>query len=147
MNAVKAIGMDESAADHLATIDWQRGAWSDKKGKYSRQHTWVLVGAKLKASESGAVTPAAYRDNTPFDPHNMFAATISSAHMLTWLHMAFSLDVEVEPSRSAHVAAASMLLRYSSPEDASRILGHVPIKRNLTSAIRNASLHYLKMYR
>jgi len=51
---------------------------------------------KLKASESGAVTPAVYRDNTPIDPHNMFVATIASAHMLTWLHMAFSLDVEVE---------------------------------------------------
>jgi organic hydroperoxide reductase OsmC/OhrA len=91
-----AVKMNEAAADHLATIDWQRGAWSDKKGKYSRQHLWVLAGAKLKASESGAVTPAAYRDNTPIDPHNMFVATIASAHMLTWLHMAFSLDVEVE---------------------------------------------------
>jgi hypothetical protein len=38
MNAVKAMGMEGPAADHLATIDWQRGAWSDRKGKYSRQH-------------------------------------------------------------------------------------------------------------
>ena len=65
MNAVKEMRMDEPAADHLTTIDWQRGAWTDKK---------------------------AYRDNTPIDPHNMFVATIASAHMLTWLHMAFSLD-------------------------------------------------------
>jgi hypothetical protein len=77
MDGVKAIGMDEPAADHLATIDWQRGAWSHKKGKYSRQHLWVLAGAKLKASESGAVLPAAYRENTPIDPHNMFVATIA----------------------------------------------------------------------
>ena len=96
MNAVKALRMDEPAADHLATIDWQRGAWSDKKGKYSRQHTWVLAGTKLKASENGAVTPAAYHDKTPIDPYNMFVATVASAHMLTWLHMAFSIDVEVE---------------------------------------------------
>ena len=54
MKAVKAIGMEEPAADHLATIDWQRGAWSDTKGQYSRQHLWVLEGTKLKASESGA---------------------------------------------------------------------------------------------
>ncbi len=67
--------MEERVADHLATIDWQRGAWSDKKGKYSRQHIWVLAGARLKASESGAVTPAAYRDNTSIDPHNMFVAS------------------------------------------------------------------------
>jgi len=96
MNAVKAIRMDEPAADHLATIDWQRGAWTDKKGKYSRQHLWVLAGTKLKASETGAVLPAAYQDKTPIDPYNMFVATIASAHMLTWLHMAFSIDVEVE---------------------------------------------------
>jgi len=51
MNAIKAIRMDVPAADHLATIDWRRGAWSDKKGKYSRQHTWVLAGTKLKKSE------------------------------------------------------------------------------------------------
>ena len=96
MNAVKAMRMDEPTADHLATIDWQRGAWSDKKGKYSRQHTWVLAGTRLKASETGAVTPAAYHDKTPIYPYNMFVATVASAHMLTWLHMAFSIDVEVE---------------------------------------------------
>ena len=60
--------MEEPVSDHLATIDWQRGAWSDKKGKYSRQHLWVLAGTTLKASESGAVMPAAYRDKTPIDP-------------------------------------------------------------------------------
>ena len=96
MNVVTALRINEPLADHLATIDWQRGAWSDKKGKYSRQHLWVLARAKLKASESGAVMPAAYRDNTPIDPHNMFVATIASAHMLTWLHIAFGMDVEVE---------------------------------------------------
>jgi hypothetical protein len=56
----------------------------------------VLAGAKLKASESGALVPAAFCDNTPIDPHNMFVATIASAHMLTWLHTAFGMDVEVE---------------------------------------------------
>jgi hypothetical protein len=77
-------GLNEGpAADHLATIDWQRGAWSDKKSKYSPQHLWVLAGAKLKGSESEAVMPAAYRDTTPIDPHNMFVATVASAQMLT----------------------------------------------------------------
>ena len=88
--------MEDPAADHLATIDWERGAWSDKKGKYSRQHLWVLKGTKLRATDSGAVVPAAYRDNTPIDPHNMFVATIASAHMLTWLHIAFGMEIEVE---------------------------------------------------
>jgi organic hydroperoxide reductase OsmC/OhrA len=61
-----------------------------------RGNTCVLAGAKLKATESGAVMPVAYRDRTPIDPHNMFVATIASAHMLTWLHIAFGMDVEVE---------------------------------------------------
>ena len=111
MNAVKAIRMEEPAADHLATIDWQRGAWSDKKGKYSRQHLWVLAGTKLKASESGAVMPAAYRDKTPIDPHNMFVATIASAHMLTWLHMVFSMDIEVRTVRGSRLWRADRRLR------------------------------------
>lgn len=96
MNAVKAHEMEAPAGDHLATIDWQRGDWSDKKGKYSRQHLWVLAGTKLKATDSGAVLPASYRDRTPIDPYNMFAATIASAHMLTWLHIAFGMEIEVE---------------------------------------------------
>lgn len=87
--------MEENLGDHLANIDWQRGAWSSKKGKYSRQHTWVLADIKPKASETGAVTPAAYHEKTPIDPYNMFVATVASAYMLTWLHMAFSIDVEV----------------------------------------------------
>jgi organic hydroperoxide reductase OsmC/OhrA len=96
MNADKAGGMEEPVGDHLATIDWQRGAWSDKKGKYSRQHVWVLGRTTLKATDSGAVVPAGYRDNAPIDPYNMFVATIASAHMLTWLHIAFGMEIEVE---------------------------------------------------
>jgi hypothetical protein len=42
------------------------------------------------------VTLAAYRDKTPIDPYNMFVVTVASAHRLAWLHMAFSIDVEVE---------------------------------------------------
>jgi organic hydroperoxide reductase OsmC/OhrA len=95
MNAVKAKSMEEPAADHLATIDWQRGEWKAAPGKYSRQHLWVLAGAKLKASDSGALLPAAYRDKVAINPHNMFVATISSAHMLTWLHIAFGMHIEV----------------------------------------------------
>jgi hypothetical protein len=91
MNAIKAKSMEEPAADHLATIDWQRGEWKAAPGKYSRQHLWVLAGAKLKAPDSGALLPAVYCDKVAINPHNMFVATISSAHMLTWLHIAFGM--------------------------------------------------------
>jgi hypothetical protein len=73
MNAVKAKSMEEPAGNHLSTIDWQRGEWTAAPGKYSRQHLWVLAGAKLKASDSGALLPAAYRDKVAINPHNMVA--------------------------------------------------------------------------
>ena len=63
MNAVKAKGMEEPPADHLATIDWQRGEWA-----------------------------AIY-------PHNIFVATIASAHMLTWLHMVYRATVVQTPGQ------------------------------------------------
>jgi organic hydroperoxide reductase OsmC/OhrA len=53
----------------------------------------VLAGAKLKASDSGALLPAALRDKVTVNPHNMFVATIASAHMLTWLHIAVSARI------------------------------------------------------
>lgn len=59
------------------------------------QHTWVLAGIKLKAGETGAVTPAGYHHKSPIDPYKMCVATVASAHMLTWLLMACSMDVEV----------------------------------------------------
>ena len=42
------------------------------------------------------VTPAAYNDKTPIDPYNLFVVTVASARILTSLHAAFSIDVEVE---------------------------------------------------
>ena len=58
-NAAQASVMDEPAADHLATIDWQCGAWSDKKGKYSRQHLWALAGARPSHIEQNYMRPMA----------------------------------------------------------------------------------------
>jgi organic hydroperoxide reductase OsmC/OhrA len=96
MNAVKAIRMDEPAADHLATIDWQRGAWTDRKGKYSREHIWHLSGgAKLKASDSPFMLPEGYRDNAKLDAEKLFVASVASSHMLTWLHIAFGMETDV----------------------------------------------------
>jgi hypothetical protein len=52
-----------------------------------------------------------YHDKTPIDSYNMFVTTVASAHMLTWLHMAFSIDVEMERyvDRACGVLTASVL--------------------------------------
>lgn len=89
---------DENAPEtvHLATIDWQRGKWTGAKGKYSREHLWHLVGgAKLKASDSPAMLPKAFTDRAAVNPENMFVAAVASAHMFSWLNVAFGMGIEV----------------------------------------------------
>ena len=80
---------------HLVTIDWARGKWSGTRGKYSREHQWHFAG-RLSLKVSDALAPAAYRDTARLDPLKSYVATIASAHMLAWLHVAFSHEVEVE---------------------------------------------------
>lgn len=63
------------------------------RGKYSREHEWHFAG-RLSLKVTDAL--AAYRDAARLDPLKSYVATISSAHMLAWLHAAFSHEVEVE---------------------------------------------------
>ena len=87
-----------------ATIDWARGKWSGAKGKYSREHTWMLEGGvKLLVSDSRSMLPDGYRDQVGVDPEKSFVATIASAHMLSFLHLAFGMGVEVETYHDAAV--------------------------------------------
>jgi organic hydroperoxide reductase OsmC/OhrA len=92
--------MTDPEALQLATIDWTRGKWSHVKGKYAREHTWHLtVGTKIKASDTDAMLPEGYRDKIKLNPENLFVATVASAHMLSWLHVAFQMGIEVETYR------------------------------------------------
>jgi organic hydroperoxide reductase OsmC/OhrA len=95
MNRATAKRMTDSDSQHLTTIAWARGEWSQHKGKYSREHLWHFAGgAKLKASDSMA--PEGYRDKVRLNPENLFVATVASAHMLSWLHVAFGMGVEID---------------------------------------------------
>jgi len=92
--------MTDPDALHLATIDWTRGKWSNAKGKYSREHTWHLTGgAMLKATDTDAMLPEGYRDKTKLNTENLFVATVASAHMLSWLDVAFQMGIEVKSYR------------------------------------------------
>jgi organic hydroperoxide reductase OsmC/OhrA len=83
-------------SEHLASIAWQRGEWVDFPGKYSREHVWHFAGgAKLKASDSTFLTPQGYRDKAKLDPEKLYVATIASSHMLTWLEIAFEMEIDV----------------------------------------------------
>jgi organic hydroperoxide reductase OsmC/OhrA len=94
------MGMTDPEAIQLATIDWTRGKWSHVKGKYAREHTWHLAGGtKLKATDTDAMLPEGYRDKIKLNPENLFVATVASAHMLSWLHVAFQMGIEVQTYR------------------------------------------------
>lgn len=105
---------DESAPEtvHLATIDWQRGKWAGAKGKYSREHLWHLVGgAKLKASDSPGMLPKAFADRAAVNPENTLVAAVASAHMLSWLNVAFGMGIEV----ASYLDRAHGVLSESAP--------------------------------
>src|ERR1700683_1825378 len=101
MQGAIALTMTEPQSEHLASIDWQRGKWADVKGKYSREHTsWLVGGAKIKASDAYFLLPEVYRDGAKVDPEKMFVATIASAHMLLWRRR----PRELAPPASARAA-------------------------------------------
>jgi hypothetical protein len=104
-NSATAQVMSDSETEHFATIDWSRGAWANAKGKYSREHTLHFAGgAKLKASESPFMLPEAYQDKARLNAENLFAASVSSAHMLSFLHLAFGIGADVFSHRDdAHM--------------------------------------------
>jgi organic hydroperoxide reductase OsmC/OhrA len=95
MKKDKAAPPDDDGPMHLVTVDWSRGKWSGTAGKYSREHVWHFAG-KLSLKVTDALAPTAYRDSARLDPLKSFVATVAGAHMLSWLHVAFSHGAEVE---------------------------------------------------
>jgi organic hydroperoxide reductase OsmC/OhrA len=76
-------------AHYTATVQWRRGGdepFSDNR--YSRGHQWSFDGGvTFRASSSPHVVPR-YSDPTGVDPEEAFIASLSSCHMLTFLHLA-----------------------------------------------------------
>lgn len=75
---------------YTASIQWRRGtdeAFDD--GRYSRVHDWSFDGGvTLRASASPTVVPEPYADASAVDPEEAFVASLSSCHMLWFLHVA-----------------------------------------------------------
>lgn len=74
---------------YTATVSWRRGAdepFTDSR--YSRGHQWSFDGGvRVRASSSPFVVPR-YSDPAGVDPEEAFVASLSSCHMLTFLHLA-----------------------------------------------------------
>jgi len=84
-------------AEHKATISWKRMDADFLKGKYSREHTWTFDGgAVVAASPSPSVVPPPWSNPANVDPEEAFVASISSCHMLTFLHLASRQGFQVD---------------------------------------------------
>jgi len=86
-------------SEHKAVIHWAQSSQSPDeflKGRYSREHTWTFDGGlAIAASASPAVVPKPYSNAANVDPEEAFVASVSSCHMLTFLHVASRGGFEV----------------------------------------------------
>ena len=85
--------------DHVATIEWRSdGGFRD--GRYSRAHRWTFDGgAVVPASASPQVVPRPLSDPAGVDPEEALVASVSSCHMLWFLHLARDSGLDVAAYR------------------------------------------------
>jgi organic hydroperoxide reductase OsmC/OhrA len=86
-------------ADYAATVEWRSGG-GFREGRYSRAHRWSFDGgAVVPASSSPHVVPAPMSDSAGVDPEEALVASVSSCHMLWFLHLALDAGFEVAAYR------------------------------------------------
>jgi len=77
-------------SEHTATVHWQRYAhevFSDNR--YHRRHDWHFDGgAVVPGSSAPTSVPLPWSDPAAVDPEEAFVASLSSCHLLWFLHLA-----------------------------------------------------------
>ena len=74
---------------YTATISWARGDAPFTDNRYSRAHRWRFDGGvEVPASSSPQVVALPMSDAAAVDPEEAFVASLSSCHMLWFLHVA-----------------------------------------------------------
>ena len=74
------------------------------QGRFSRAHTWAFDGGLVvAASASPAVVRPPLSDPSAIDPEEAFVASLSSCHMLTFLHLARRAGFQVDSYEDAAV--------------------------------------------
>ena len=90
-------------SEFTATIHWQRetqAAFTDNR--YSRRHDWQFDGGlHVPGSSSPHSVPLPFSDPAAVDPEEAFVASISSCHMLWFLHLAAKAGWIVDDYRDA----------------------------------------------
>ena len=88
-------------SEYFATVSWQRDGANFLDGRFSRGHVWKFDGgAEIPASPSPHVVPAPMSIEAYVDPEEAFVASLSSCHMLFFLHLSskarFTVDSYVD---------------------------------------------------
>jgi organic hydroperoxide reductase OsmC/OhrA len=74
---------------HTATIRWKNQGPDFLSRRYSREHALHFDGgAVLPGSPSPHIVPAPWSNPAGIDPEELFVASVSSCHMLWFLHVA-----------------------------------------------------------
>jgi organic hydroperoxide reductase OsmC/OhrA len=82
---------------YSATILWQRNGAAFTDQRYSRAHVMQFDGgAEVAGSSSPHTVPLPYSDAAAVDPEEAFVASLSSCHMLWFLHLAAKAGFVVE---------------------------------------------------
>lgn len=86
-------------AEYRATVEWRSGG-AFREGRYSRAHSLSFDGgAVVPASSSPHVVPVPMSDPAGVDPEEMLVASVSSCHMLWFLHLARDSGFDVASYR------------------------------------------------
>lgn len=84
-------------SQHTATISWKNTGTEFMQGRFSRAHSWSFDGGlTVPASASPAVVRPPLSDPAAVDPEEAFVASLSSCHMLTFLHLARRAGFQVD---------------------------------------------------
>ena len=83
-------------SEHRATIEWARQG-EFKYETYSRQHTWRFEGGiTVPGNAAPANIPRTVPPAAGVDPEQAFVASLSSCHMLWFLHLACNRKYLIE---------------------------------------------------
>lgn len=84
-------------SQHTATISWKNTGTEFMQGRFSRAHSWTFDGGlTVPASASPTIVRPPLSDPGAIDPEEAFVASLSSCHMLTFLHLARRAGFQVD---------------------------------------------------
>lgn len=82
---------------HTAAVEWTRGEQDFLDGRYSRVHRVLFDGGiSFDGSASPSVVRAPMSSEQAVDPEELFVASLSSCHMLVFLHEAQKAGFRVD---------------------------------------------------